>query len=154
MAEFDEIIYFVDSLSSLYDVPIRVSYYDTYCTIYVIGSTMVQVRHIEYKIMKRITLREKGNPCSLCYSEFDNDIACFICGNTCCTACICNIICVNYTRGIYVCPYCKCERKIVSVHYGAENHILETLEYLNTSDDHIELIMHELKKKYPILFTN
>jgi hypothetical protein len=153
MDKFAYISYIIDNLSRTFNKPIRVSYYETYCDIFVIGNKN-RYHHVEYSVINRM-FKTNDETCNICYENINqDDVACFNCGNIICNMCFINLICVNYIRGIYVCPYCKCERKFKNIPNEAEKHILEILQYLNIRYNRIKLVIKAMKETYPLLFTN
>ena len=53
MDKFAYISYIIDNLSRTFNKPIRVSYYETYCDIFVIGNKN-RYHHVEYSVINRI----------------------------------------------------------------------------------------------------
>jgi hypothetical protein len=152
MDKFAYIIGLVENLSNVFNKPIRVSYYDTYCIIYVFTDSVSPSR-LEYSAIDRM-FKTNDEICNICYENINhNDVACFHCGNIICNMCFINLICVNYSTGIYACIYCKHIHKVINTINEAEKHILEILHYLNFKDERIELIMKTMREKYPLLFT-
>lgn len=108
MSIYKTIITHIDRLASYNkDYPIRVSYYDTYCTIYILTKPIKTI-HIDYKPIERALSNIESTPiCQLCSIEASTQISCFECGNLYCVICFVKMICTNYSLGNYNCPYCK-----------------------------------------------
>ena len=150
MSIFQTIIHNIDVFEK-YDLPIRVSYYDTYCDIYIL-SEPPRIMHIEYKSVERACAGIKADICNLCNEKNDNSIACFKCGNSYCPKCFIKLICVNYHIGSYMCPYCKCPN-LIPQNEPLLKTIVCTLRHFNISKSETLQIITSIMKESPNLIT-
>ena len=149
MSIYKTIIDHIDRLS-IYKKPIRASFYDTYCTIYIL-SKEPGIIHIDYKPIARAYSNIASSIiCQLCSVEDGKQISCFDCGNSYCVMCFVKMICVNYSLGSYPCPYCKYKNKFLNDKHIITS-IMMALLHFNMTQDEITNILVKIIEESPSL---